>query len=216
MQQQKRKYSNSALDLSSPTDIVAGLPLSHWKLLLFSSLSLTDLVALRRTCKALACYEALKELVSERESAEFGTIDRRYWNKMEECNKFGTFPLRTDQFYCYQYKANRLLFGVFSSRRLLFKEFEKDVKHVNPFRLKPQRGLGLEKTRFIVVSGGIRVLWHKNSPLRMLVSRDIYNGLTEEYMREIASTQFSIGTKIYMVVRADYGSYKRPLHFSYK
>jgi len=71
---------------SRATDLICGIPLSIWKILLFDYLDLVDLIMISRTCKVFAGYPPLKSFIKERTKASFNKINKKYWNKIEKTN----------------------------------------------------------------------------------------------------------------------------------
>lgn len=66
---------------------VCGLSLSQWKELLFPYLELVELVQLQRTCRGLAGYPVLRQMIKNKRLAAFKGIRTESWNKFAPTNK---------------------------------------------------------------------------------------------------------------------------------
>lgn len=69
------------IERTKPLDVVHGMHMSQWKLLIFPYLDPVGLVQLRRTCRTFAGCGDLREAIRQACKDVYGTLSKRYWDK---------------------------------------------------------------------------------------------------------------------------------------
>lgn len=123
---------------SSPLDIVNGMYLSQWFLLIYPCLhNLEDLVALQRVCKGFANHKKLRDLIKEKTKVVFGGVLKRFRNRFSSLKSAASFFLikHNDKFICLRYDSlhGRKQIAVFPSKDAILSNIDKVWKCRDPF-----------------------------------------------------------------------------------
>lgn len=157
--------------IRAPSNACLHLSLQEWYNLIFSRLSLVELIQLKRTCKSFATYKKLKELITLKQNSAFHGFQQRHWNRISVSTK--GLPLDEDanlsfenrlinidffekhkgqyifiRYYpCLTIKEGKFMIGVFSSKALLLNAFHENVEVANTWG-NGIKGLGERETYY--------------------------------------------------------------------
>lgn len=128
-------------DPENATPCGMNVPLWFDLLLNTKHLTLRDLIMLKRTCLAFAASDPLRRLIKDKVWSAFGDIHERYWDRLsyygteiEFGQSWGALTRLHDDVSMILFDpgySNPIQWGVFSSKRLLWKAFKGAYKFVN-------------------------------------------------------------------------------------